>query len=334
MLNIQKQKTYSNLYDNLSLNFLIYNIVNYSRKFQEENNLLLISDFNSLITENISDQSAPFIYEKIGTKYNNYFVDEFQDTSDLQWKNLIPLTSHALTNEELNNDGGSLFLVGDPKQSIYRWRGAKPETFTNLKVTNPFYIKPKTKELGINYRSYSNIVEFNNQFFKNNSKLINIEAVNSIYSKLCQNFLKKKIGGHLSINFIKPINKDYNERSSNKVIDIIKHKEKQGFNLNDIAILCRTNKECNIISDFLIEKNMKVNSEELLALSESQEVLFVLDIIRLLFNKNDLNAKKNILKFLSIKNGKEKKYEFIKKRMEFSIEKIFDKLLNINYEIV
>ena len=152
----------------------------------------MISDFNSLITENISDQSAPFIYEKIGTKYNNYFVDEFQDTSDLQWKNLIPLTSHALTNEELNNDGGSLFLVGDPKQSIYRWRGAKPETFTNLKVTNPFYIKPKTKELGINYRSYSNIVEFNNQFFKNNSKLINIEAVNSIYSKLCQNFLKKK----------------------------------------------------------------------------------------------------------------------------------------------
>ena len=329
---IQKQKTYSNLYDNLSLNFLIYNIVNYSRKFQEENNLLLISDFNSLITENISDQSAPFIYEKIGTKYNNYFVDEFQDTSDLQWKNLIPLTSHALTNEELNNDGGSLFLVGDPKQSIYRWRGAKPETFTNLKVTNPFYIKPKTKELGINYRSYSNIVEFNNQFFKNNSKLIKIEAVNSIYSKLCQNFLKKKIGGYLSINFIKPINKDYNERSSNKVIDIIKHKEKQGFNLSDIAILCRTNKECNIISDFLIEKNMKVNSEELLALSESQEVLFVVDIIKLLFNKNDLNAKKNILKFLSIKNGKENKYEFIKKRMEFSVEKIFDKLLNIDYE--
>ena len=106
---IQAQKTYSNLYQNLTLNYLIYNIVNYSRKFQDENNLLLISDFNSLITENISDQPAPFIYEKIGTKYNNYFVDEFQDTSELQWKNLIPLTSHALTNEELNDDGGNLF---------------------------------------------------------------------------------------------------------------------------------------------------------------------------------------------------------------------------------
>ena len=68
---------------------------------------------------NISDQPAPFIYEKIGTKYNNYFIDEFQDTSELQWKNLIPLTSHALLNEELDSDGGNLFLVGDPKQSIY-----------------------------------------------------------------------------------------------------------------------------------------------------------------------------------------------------------------------
>tara|TARA_X000000368_G_scaffold4233_1_gene3212 strand:+ start:33 stop:3080 length:3048 start_codon:yes stop_codon:yes gene_type:complete len=329
---IQIQKTYSNLNDNLVLNYLIYNIVNYSRKFQEENNLLLISDFNSLITENISDQPAPFIYEKIGTKFNNYFIDEFQDTSDLQWKNLIPLTSHALTNEELNDDGGNLFLVGDPKQSIYRWRGAKPETFTSLKATNPFYIKPKTNELGTNYRSYSNIVDFNNQFFKNNSKVLNIEAVYSIYSRIDQNFLKKKTGGHISVNFINSVNKDYNESSSNKVIEIISHKEKQGFNLSDIAILCRTNKECNFISDFLIEKSIKVNSEELLALSESQEVIFLVDTIRLLFNKNDSNAKKNILKFLSLKNEKENKFEFIKKRMEFSVEKIFDKLLNINYE--
>ena len=115
--------------------------MNYSRKFQDENNLLLISDFNSLITENISDQPAPFIYEKIGTKYNNYFVDEFQDTSELQWKNLIPLTSHALTNEELNDDGGNLFLVGDPKQSIYRWRGLNQKHFYKPKSYKSFFHK-------------------------------------------------------------------------------------------------------------------------------------------------------------------------------------------------
>ena len=329
---IQAQKTYSNLFQNLTLNYLIYNIVNYSRKFQDENNLLLISDFNSIITENISDQPAPFIYEKIGTKYNNYFVDEFQDTSELQWKNLIPLTSHAITNEEINDDGGNLFLVGDPKQSIYRWRGAKPETFTSLKATNPFYIDPKINKLGTNYRSFSNIVDFNNQFFKNNSKLLNIEGIDSIYGKLDQGFLKNKTGGYLSINFINPVNKDYNERSSEKVLGIIKHKEKQGFNLSDIAILCRTNKECNLISTSLINNNIKVNSEELLALSESKEVLFLIDVLRLLQNKNDLNAKKNLLKFISVKQEKKNKYEFIKKQMELPLSKFFEKLLNINYE--
>ena len=329
---IQAQKTYSNLYQNLILNYLINNIVNYSKKFQDENNLLLISDFNSLITENISDQPAPFIYEKIGTKYNNYFLDEFQDTSELQWKNLIPLTSHALTNEEINDDGGNLFLVGDPKQSIYRWRGAKPETFTNLKGTNPFYIKPKTNKLGTNYRSHSKIVDFNNQFFQNNSKVLNIEVVDSIYGKLDQNYLEKKNGGYLSINFITPLNKDYDERSSEKVLGIIKHKQKQGFNLSDIAILCRTNKECNLISASLIDNNIKVNSEELLALSESKEVLFLIDFIRLILNKNDLNAKKNLLKFISIKQNIKNKYEFIKKEMEYSAAKIFEELLNINYD--
>tara|TARA_B100000945_G_scaffold321297_1_gene335082 strand:+ start:1020 stop:4067 length:3048 start_codon:yes stop_codon:yes gene_type:complete len=331
---IQAQKTYSNLYQNLTLNYLIYNIVNYSRKFQDENNLLLISDFNSLITENISDQPAPFIYEKIGTKYNNYFVDEFQDTSELQWKNLIPLTSHALTNEEINDDGGNLFLVGDPKQSIYRWRGAKPETFTSLKAANPFYIKPKTNKLGTNYRSFRNIVDFNNKFFQNNSKVLNIKAVDSIYGELDQNYLKKKNGGHLSITFINPANKDYNERSSEKVLEIIKQKKKQGFNLSDIAILCRTNKECNLISASLIDNNIKVNSEELLALSKSKEVLFLIDVIRLILNKNDLNAKKNLVKFISIKQLKNNKYEFIKKQMELPVSKIFEKLLNINYERV
>ena len=331
---IQAQKTYSNLFQNLTLNYLIYNIVNYSRKFQDDNNLLLISDFNSIITENISDQPAPFIYEKIGTKYNNYFVDEFQDTSELQWKNLIPLTSHALTNEEINDDGGNLFLVGDPKQSIYRWRGAKPETFTSLKATNPFYINPKINKLRINYRSFSNIVNFNNQFFKNNSKLLKIEEIDSIYGKLDQGFLKSKTGGCLSINFINPLNKDYNERSSEKVLGIIKQKEKQGFNLSDIAILCRTNKECNLISTSLINNNIKVNSEELLALSESKEVLFLIDAIRLIQNKNDLKAKKNLLKFISVKQDKKNKYEFIKKHMELPVSKFFEKLLNINYERV
>ncbi len=329
-----KYKVYSNLVDNLPLNYLIYNIVNYSKNYQNENNLLLISDFNSLITENIANQPAPFIYEKIGTKYNSYFIDEFQDTSELQWKNMIPLTSHAILNEEINDKGGNLFLVGDPKQSIYRWRGANPETFTSLNRENPFYLKPKSSELNINYRSYGNIVDFNNKLFQNNLELLNNRPIDSIYRELNQNFLSKKKGGYLSINFIKSSDKDYHDKSSTMVLKLIRQKQKQGFKLNDLAILCRTNKECNLVSTFLIQNNIQVSSEELLALSSCSEVNFIIDIIKLLIDKNDLEAKKNILKFVSIKSNKKDKYDFIKNKLKLSSEKIFTKILNIDYKKV
>jgi len=173
---ITQLKTYINLLDNIPLNFLINVISSFSKEFQRDNNMLLINDFNSLISENISDLDAPFIYEKIGTKYNNYFIDEFQDTSELQWKNLIPLASHALLNEELDDVAGNLFIVGDPKQSVYRWRGARPETFIELSNNNPFFIEPSLGDLEINRRTFSKLVEFNNRLFKHISAKNNLKS--------------------------------------------------------------------------------------------------------------------------------------------------------------
>lgn len=101
------------------------------KRIQEEQNVLSISDFNKIIFEKIQDQPTPFIYERLGEKYRHYFIDEFQDTSEMQWQNLIPLIDNALASEE-NNVKGTLMLVGDPKQSIYRWRGGKAEQFIGL----------------------------------------------------------------------------------------------------------------------------------------------------------------------------------------------------------
>ena len=123
----------------------------------------MISEFNSLISENIADQPAPYIYEKLGTRFKNYFIDEFQDTSKLQWKNVIPLTSHAIEGMEENDSSGSLFLVGDPKQSLYRWRGADPEIFKKIiNKKTPFYIEPNIEILEDNFRSSSKILSKNN----------------------------------------------------------------------------------------------------------------------------------------------------------------------------
>ena len=122
-------------------NHIIQEIKNFSFSFQTKNNILLISEFNNIISENIADQPAPYIYEKLGNRFNNYFIDEFQDTSELQWKNIIPLISNAIEGVDINDSQGSLLLVGDPKQSLYQWRGASPEIFKSIieKETPLFY---------------------------------------------------------------------------------------------------------------------------------------------------------------------------------------------------
>ena len=92
-----------------------------------EQNKMLISEFNSIISKEIQNQPTPFIYERIGEKFKHYFIDEFQDTSVLQWENLIPLLDNSLSAEN-----GTTMLVGDAKQAIYRWRGGKAEQFIDL----------------------------------------------------------------------------------------------------------------------------------------------------------------------------------------------------------
>ena len=330
---ITQLKIYINLLDNIPLNFLINVISSFSKEFQRDNNMLLINDFNSLISENISDLDAPFIYEKIGTKYNNYFIDEFQDTSELQWKNLIPLASHALLNEELDDVAGNLFIVGDPKQSVYRWRGARPETFIELSNNNPFFIEPSLGDLEINRRTFSKLVDFNNSFFKHISAKNKSKKLDSIYGSLDQDHEKDKKGGYISISLFPP--KFYNTGKINeiykRVLKLISLKQKQGFNLSDITILCRVNKECNLISSFLIENNIRVKSEELLALSSSKEVNFIINLIKLKQNKYDSQAKKDVIKFISFNNSSPDQYSFISQKLKLDIDQFFHDILGISY---
>ncbi|MEM7382703.1 MAG: UvrD-helicase domain-containing protein, partial [Bacteroidota bacterium] len=99
---------------------------------QKEREQLPISAFNQLISREIKDQPAPYIYERLGEKYRHYFIDEFQDTSQMQWTNLVPLIANALESVDEQGKAGSLTLVGDAKQAIYRWRGGRAEQFLNL----------------------------------------------------------------------------------------------------------------------------------------------------------------------------------------------------------
>ena len=138
---------------------------------QVDRGQLSISEFNTIISDEIKNQPAPFIYERLGEKYRHYFIDEFQDTSTLQWNNLIPLIGNALEGEDQQGNTGSLFLVGDAKQAIYRWRGGKAEQFLSLidTTSNPFVVPPYVLDLPSNYRSHEEIIKFNNAFFTSSS---------------------------------------------------------------------------------------------------------------------------------------------------------------------
>ena len=113
-----------------------------------DDNFIVISEFNKIINDEIKNQPAPFIYEKLGVKYSHFFIDEFQDTSKMQWENLKPLIENSLSSEN-----SSLTIAGDPKQAIYSWRGGDVDEFIRLiKNKSPFYCDKINVELDINYR--------------------------------------------------------------------------------------------------------------------------------------------------------------------------------------
>ena len=147
-------------------------------------NAILISDFNDLVSDIIKNEPAGFIFEKIGSRYKYVLIDEFQDTSSLQWNNLIPLVHESLS------VGGQNLIVGDAKQAIYRWRNGNVNQFISLPNITDSSLKPiyeslfkgsfEEKSLENNWRSSINIVEFNNWIFKEIIKNNDFENIISI----------------------------------------------------------------------------------------------------------------------------------------------------------
>ncbi|MEM9686757.1 MAG: UvrD-helicase domain-containing protein, partial [Bacteroidota bacterium] len=141
-------KFLQNFYKNIVPLSLLNAIKNELEFLKAEQNVVLISEFNSIISKAIANQPAPFIYERLGEKYRHYFIDEFQDTSQMQWRNLKPLISNALESETLRGEQGTLCIVGDAKQAIYRWRGGNPEQFIRLYGDhNPFQVEKEVISL-------------------------------------------------------------------------------------------------------------------------------------------------------------------------------------------
>ncbi len=300
-------------------------------EIKEQNNIRLNAEFNQLISDKIKDEPAPFIYERIGEKFRYYFIDEMQDTSELQWQNLIPLIENSLTSETVDGQKGSLMLVGDAKQAIYRWRGGKAEQFIDLSQQSqslPFSIKKEVKNLETNHRSYSQIIDFNNQFFTHVSGFLGNEKYKELYVTGNHQEKTEKKGGFVQLSFL-DIDKDDLEKEfayPKEVLKIIQNLDPE-FKRNDVCVLVRTKKQGIAVSDYLTENKVPIVSSETLLLKNNESVDFVINILLSIHNPVNKEAIANFLYLLSEKLGLGNKiHQFLIERIDLTSDELFKTL--------
>ncbi|WP_405611364.1 UvrD-helicase domain-containing protein [Polaribacter sp. Asnod1-A03] len=300
---------------------VLNNINTELENIKEDNNIRLNAEFNQLISDNIKDQPAPFIYERIGQRFQHYFIDEMQDTSVLQWQNLIPLIDNALAQE--NSD---LLLVGDGKQAIYRWRGGKAEQFIQLgsDLENPFHIEKEIKNLETNFRSYSEVINFNNSFFQHTANFLQNESYKNIFIEGNKQLENSKKGGFVSLSFLEE-EKDEEEkklRYPKKVLEKINHL-KEDFSLNEICVLTRKRSDGIAVANYLSDKGINIVSSETLLLQNNAKVTFIVNVLYVLQNPSDEESRFEILYFL---------YEHLK--VEDSRHNFFNELAKSNIQTI
>jgi len=315
-------------------------------KIQQDQNVLSISKFNEIINKEIKDEPIPFIYERLGDRYNHFFIDEFQDTSQLQWQNLFPLLDNALSGQDKYNVPGTLMIVGDPKQSIYRFRDGKAEQFIELYTSKSPFSNPdmNVKNLETNYRSFSEIIEFNNQFFNFLANDFSHENYKDIYIESSQK-THNNIGGYVNISFIDnqniPENNQNDEEDEyfetdqmylNSVLETIQKVQNKGFQYHEIAILVFRNEKVKLIATHLTENNIPNVSAQSLSIGNSDEVIFLINFLEFIKNKNNLQAKANFLYYLGEFLEVNSTHDFIKKGIEIIAEPHFEDWLK-EYDI-
>lgn len=315
-------------YKNITPLSVLNSINNELNLLKAEQNKMLISEFNAIISKEIAAQPTPFIYERIGEKFQHYFIDEFQDTSVMQWENLIPLVENAVASEN-----GSSMLVGDAKQAIYRWRGGKAEQFINLfnKKSNPFPVEQHVKNLPANYRSFKEIVNFNNGFFKFlASQIFDKEDYKNLYENATQDITKND-EGFVELSFLDIEKEDDREHIfSENVLKTMERCLENGYELQDICVLVRKKKEGVAVANYLSQNKIPIVSSETLLIANSPEVCFVNDLLGLLIQPKNNEIKILVLNYLATLFSIEDKHEFFINHINLSIPDLFKSLEAFN----
>ena len=254
-------------------------------------NRFLLSDTNALLHSIIREGDASFVYEKIGTTIDTVMIDEFQDTSRMQWENF-----HLLLEESLAQKEGSM-IVGDIKQSIYRWRNGDWKILAGLDKDRSFRLNSKT--LDTNWRSEANIIAFNNDIFTSACRVLNerykgdegedCTQLLDAYSDVRQKTSKVTKEGYIKLSFLKNSEEHpYADTTMELLAEEVDSLIKKGVRVNDIAILVRKNKSIPAIADYF-DKNTpyRVVSDEAFRLDASLAVCMLIDGLRYISEPTD-----------------------------------------------
>ena len=272
---------------------LLYYIDKKVREINKDANRFLLSDTQTLLHELIDDSDSPFIFEKIGTRLHNIMIDEFQDTSTVQWKNFKVLMNECISHADSQN-----LIVGDVKQSIYRWRSGDWRLLNNInkEFNNNIF---KEESLHTNYRSARNIIDFNNAFFSVASKLeynqlvekkvTDAESLLKAYGDVIQDTPSGRTKEGLVHIELLP-KEDYKEKMMECIEGNITELIENGVPANKIAILVRSNDTIKEIADYLMKKmpDVKLVSDEAFRIENSQAVQIIILALQFIAYPEDI----------------------------------------------
>ena len=267
----------------------------------EANNRFLLSDTQQLLHSLIGESDSPFIFEKIGTQIEHVMIDEFQDTSTIQWRNFHVLLAEAMSHEHTSN-----LIVGDVKQSIYRWRSGDWRLLNGIE--NQFSEQQiETRNLQTNYRSQRRVIAFNNAFFRHAAQLeylaqqelspLEAEQLKKAYADVEQLIPdKREDAGLVDIRLLPAA--DYEESVLQQMTDIVASLMAQNVAQRSIAILVRNNASIPVIARHFLATMPEVSivSDEAFRLDASSAVCLIVSALRLLVHPDDQLTKAAIVK--------------------------------------
>ena len=273
------------------------------RNMNEEANRFLLSDTQQLLHDLISDSDSPFIFEKIGTQLEHVMIDEFQDTSTVQWQNFKVLLQECMSHQHSQN-----LIVGDVKQSIYRWRSGDWRLLNAIDQQFPYAADTvDIQPLKINWRSSRHIIDFNNAFFQTAAQQEyeaqredypdGAEQLQRAYADVAQEIPEKRDNsGYVNIRLLP--SDSYQEKTLDAIAGIIRQLQQQGAALHDIAILVRTNKHIPLIAAYFDEQlpDIRIISDEAFRLDASVSICLLIQALHLLTHPDDKLAKATIVK--------------------------------------